>query len=199
MLRRTFLYGGFCATLALSAAPAQALTTSDASELVRRIVDRVLALVRDNDDNNSKVDKFRALMNETAAMPQIAQFAIGAPWREMNEAQQSDFKSAFNDYIAFTYVRRFRDYAGETVDIGRGIDAGRKGVLVESSVNRASGPPVNVGWLVSDRGGSPQLVDIVVEGVSLTLTQREEFASMMERNGGDIDKFISELRGRSGG
>ena len=77
-----------------------------------------------------------------------------------------------------TYSRRFDEYSGDDpgISLGRAIDAGNKGVLVESPIRQAQGAPIAVEWLISDRGGKPEIVDLIIEGVSMATTQREEIA-----------------------
>jgi ABC-type transport system involved in resistance to organic solvents, auxiliary component len=74
-------------------------------------------------------------------------------------------------------------------------DFGDKGVLV-SAVVRVEGYEGTVSeWLVSDRGGDgPKLIDITAEGISLLRTQRQEFAAMLDKRNGDVDRFIEDLK-----
>jgi phospholipid transport system substrate-binding protein len=184
--------------LALTAAGALggragALTKEDAAEYVREAIDEVLALVRSTDSAEAMAPKLRDLLEKRAALPQIAKFAAGRTWREMNESQRERFVDAFAAFVSSVYARRFQDYSGETVSVGEVVDAGRKGLLVTTRVSQMEGQPVVVEWLVSDRPGRVVIADIVIEGVSLLVTQREEIAAMLEKRGGDVDKLISDL------
>jgi phospholipid transport system substrate-binding protein len=114
----------------------------------------------------------------------------------MSPAQQQRFVDAFSNYVANAYAKRFSEYSGDPdIYIGKVIDAGKKGYLVESPIRQENGQPIDVEWLVSDRGGKVQVVDIIIEGVSLATTQREEIASMFQRRGQDVDALISGLAG----
>ena len=75
------------------------------------------------------------------------------------------------------------------------VDAGRKGILVRTPVQVPGGQPISVGWLVSDRGGRIEIVDIVIEGVSMVVTQREQIAAMFQSHARDVDALISGLAG----
>ena len=190
------LSGALVATLALPAGPALALAEDEAKAVVRRAVDEVLALVTAPGSDADKASKLRGVMEETAALPQIARFAAGRIWREMSEDQQARYVSAFAGYVSRIYARRFGEYSGETVTLGRAVDAGKKGILVQSSVSQPGGSqPVAVDWLVSDRGGSgARIVDIVIEGVSMATTQRDEIGALFDSRGSNVENLIEALR-----
>lgn len=176
-----------------SGMPALALSPADASAFVQATVDEVLALVKSGASTDEKAAKLRQIFDARAAMAQIAKFAAGRAWRDMSDDQQSRYSDAFAGFLSRVYARRFQEYSGEEVAVGPGADAGKKGVYVKSQVSQASGQPVQVDWLVTDRPGRTVIADIVIEGVSLVVTQREEIGAMLESRGGDFEKLIADL------
>jgi phospholipid transport system substrate-binding protein len=166
---------------------------------VRATIDQVLALVAEGGSTDSKAPALLAIMRSRAAMPQIARFAAGVVWRDMNEDQQKRFIDAFENFLAVVYARRFQEYSGgvvqgaDTYEIDGVADAGKKGLLVKSRIARPDGAPVQVDWLVTDKPGRVVIADIVIEGVSLLITQREEIGAMFESRGGDVEKLIAAL------
>ena len=115
----------------------------------------------------------------------------------MNQRQQREYTDAFATYVSVTYSRRFDEYSGDPdISIGKTIDAGRKGILVESPINVPNGEAIAVEWLVSDRGGRVEIVDLVIEGISMAATQREEINAMLDKRGGDVDALIAHLRSK---
>lgn len=196
MDRRSFILAAGAALGAGAAArPAAALSAEAARVHVREAVDAVLAIVRSDGGTAEKAERLRGLFDEFAAMPQIARFAAGPVWRDMSGAQQEAYTRAFAHYLSVVYARRFQEYSGETVDIEGVSDAGRRGMLVRSRVTQSGGDPVAVEWLISDRPGRTVIADIIIEGVSLLVTQREEMGAILESRGGDIDGLIEALRG----
>ncbi|MEO0993947.1 MAG: ABC transporter substrate-binding protein [Pseudomonadota bacterium] len=173
--------------------PAYALEADDARAHVERAVDAVLNLVRVPGDAASKADKLRQVLDQYAAMPQIARFAAGLAWRDMSDAQQAKYTDAFEHFLSTVYARRFSDYAGQDVIVGGVSDSGRRGLTVSSTVTQTGGQPILVDWLVTDRPGRIVIADIVIEGVSLLITQREEIAGMLSARGGDVDRLIADL------
>lgn len=201
--RRRLLHGaalGLFAATAAALAPrgAWALTTEEAGAFVEETIEEVAALLEAPGDSASKAAKLRAIMEKRAAMPEIARFVAGTAWRGMSEDQQARFVDAFTGFISSIYAGRFDEYAGEASQdnpfrLGRVTDAGRKGMLVRTSINRVGSEPVNVDWLVTDRPGRVVIADIVIEGVSLLVTQREEIGAMLEARQGNVDKLIEHL------
>ena len=177
-----------------AAAPARALGGDEAESFVRETVDEVLALVRQPGSADSKADELRTILERRAAMPQIARAAAGPIWRDMSAAEQDRYTDAFILYISKIYARRFSEYSGEQVEVGRARDQGNRGVLVTTTVRGGGGQPVAVEWLVTDRPGRTVVADIVIEGVSLVITQRDEISGIYASRGRDAGKLIEFLQ-----
>lgn len=180
--------------------PVQSAYAQDAEaskSYVKEVADRMVALIKAPTTEQQKRVEFKEMMNDTAAMGLIAKYVAGRPWKEMSDAQRDTYRKAFEDYLARTYVSRFNDYQGETLDVVRATDQGKKGIFVMTQVARPGAEPIDVEWRVSDRTGELKVIDIYVEGVSMLITQRDEFASMIDQKRGDIDAFIAELKARA--
>lgn len=199
--RRGFLAGA-AAVLAgvawLRPGPAAALSREEAAEFVQATINEVAALLDADTDSAQKATRLQQIMEARGAMPEIARFVAGPVWRSMSEAQQSRFVEVFTGYVSGVYARRFEEYSDkankdELFRLGAVTDAGRKGMLVRTDVIRAGEPPVAVDWLVTDRPGRTVIADIVIEGISLLVTQREEIGSMLEARGGDVDRLLDDL------
>ena len=192
--RRLILAALAAAALIPAAPPARALEPETAERFVANIVDELTTLVQSGSSPEAQADRFREIFVRDSALPQIKRFVMGVAWREMSEAQKARFEQAFLDYVARTYVRLLLDYEGQTLQVIGSRDFGEKGVLVFA---QARGPGVDgtvSEWLVSDRGGDgPKLIDITAEGVSLLRSQRQEFAAMLDKRNGDVDRFIADL------
>lgn len=198
--RRAFL--GAMAALSLAVAlplaslaptPARALDAAGATAHVRGTIDEVLALLKSPGAATDKADAFQAILEKRAALPQIARFAAGTLWREMSDAQQSAYTTAFKHYVSAVYASRFQEYSGQKVDLGSASDRGKRGIEIASTVTGGGQAPVKVDWLVSDRPGRTVIADITIEGVSLLITQREEIAGIHAKQG-SIDGLIDFLK-----
>ena len=195
--RRTLLAGGVAgaalATL-VGTTPAWALTAQQATSHVEATIGELVALLRQPGSAATRAPELRRIIETRGNLPQIAQFSAGRVWREMNAEQQQRFVDAFANYVAVTYSRRFEEYAGNPdIFMGQTIDVGQKGFLVETPIRQAQGEPVSVEWLVSDRGGKVEVNDLIIEGVSMATTQREEIAAKFQSRGGDVEALITDL------
>lgn len=97
------------------------------------------------------------------------------------------------------YSDRFSLYHGETwkvadAKVENDTDSYVSGLIIKPN---PSAPPVKVDWRVRNKGGKQQVIDVIVEGVSMTVTQRSEFAAVIQKNGGDFDAFIKTLQERT--
>jgi phospholipid transport system substrate-binding protein len=194
--RRTILAAGIAgaALATVGVAPALALTSEQAKAHVQATIGELMALLREPGDAASRAPELRRIMETRGNLPQIARFSAGRVWREMTAEQQQRFVDAFSGYVAATYSRRFNEYAGDPdIYVGRAIDAGKKGFLVESPIRQQQGAPIAIEWLVSDRGGKIEILDLIIEGVSMATTQREEIAAKFQSRGQDVEALITDL------
>jgi len=126
--------------------------------------------------------------------PGIARFVLGRYWRKASEEEQQEFVKLFEDYVVFVYTARFANFGGETIKI-RGSRSDGDGVIVSTDViSPGSASPLRIDWrLVTDNSGY-KINDVIVEGVSMMVTQRSEFASVVQRNGGQLRGLIDLMR-----
>ena len=196
--RRHFLALGAAVAATAGSSVSYALSPEEARAHVQATLDEILSLLREPGSGESRAPKLQAIMERRANMPLLAKFSAGRNWREMSSGDQRDFVSAFSRYISVTYARRFDEYSGDPkILIGKTIDAGRKGILVESPIEVPDREPVAVEWLVSDRGGRIEIVDLIIEGISMAASQREEINAMLEKRNGDVKALIAHLRAPS--
>jgi phospholipid transport system substrate-binding protein len=143
----------------------------------------------------AKKAEFRDLLNDSFDMNTIARFSLGTYWRSATPAQQKEYMKLFNDMIVKVYARRFSDYKGQKFEV-RSTRAEGKDFMVTSFIVPVDTPPVQVDWRVRNKNGAFKVVDIMVEGVSMAQTQRADFASVIQRGGGNIDVLLQHLRGQ---
>ncbi|MEM6662471.1 MAG: ABC transporter substrate-binding protein [Pseudomonadota bacterium] len=192
--RRGVLAGAAAIVAVGSGGIAHAISEDVAKAHIQQTVNDLLALLRMTGDAGQMATTLRGIMESRSNLPLLAKYCAGRNWRDMNDDQRSRYTEAFTHYISVTYARRFAEYSGEPkIEVGKAIDAGRKGMLVQSPLTLPDGRIIMVEWLVSDRSGTVEVVDIVLEGVSLAATQREEIGAMFDRRNGDADALIQHL------
>ncbi len=137
--------------------------------------------------------RFRAILVRTFEVPLIARFTLGRFWRRISEKQRKEYVGLFEDFIVKAYARRFRDYNGETFTVGKVRQINKSDALVQSELALKDGRKIAVYWRV--RGKSDfKIIDIIVEGVSMVITQRDEFSAIIGRNDGKVEALLSALR-----
>ncbi|WP_027135499.1 MlaC/ttg2D family ABC transporter substrate-binding protein [Geminicoccus roseus] len=150
----------------------------------------VAALDATRDDPAARRDRFAELMRSDVDMPKIAALVLGRAWRSADPDQRARFTEVFEQHLIGTYSRRFDSYAGERLEVAGQKPAGDD-VLVASRVSAQGGQPIEVVWRVRDEGDRWQIIDASVEGVSMVLTWRNEFAAVIEQDG--LDGLIDRL------
>lgn len=139
--------------------------------------------------------KFREIFNQAFDLRRISTFVLGPYWRRATETQRQQFLKLFEDYIVQAYSARFGEYSGETFKITGERPEGADATLVTSQILRpGNAPPVHVDWRVAKTDKGFKITDVVVENVSMAITQRQEFASVIQRNGGQLQALLDLLR-----
>jgi phospholipid transport system substrate-binding protein len=192
--RRTIILTGL-ATAGASLFPgaAVALTTTQASALVVQVADEITRIINSGQSENAMIRDFERMMVRYGDMPTIAQSVLGPPARSASAGQISGFAEAFQGYMARKYGRRFREFVGGNVTVTGAQDTGRY-VEVLSTVTMPSQGPFEVRFRVWDRSGRPLFIDLLIEGVSLVISERAEIGSLLDRNGGSVDATTAALR-----
>ena len=148
-------------------------------------------------DKDKRRRRFREMMHEYFAFKGIAKWVLGRYWRRATEVERKEYLELFEQLMVAVYTERFERYSGETLSVERAEVRGGKDVLVHSRLLRPNGlKPIEVAWRVRADGHVYRVVDIMVEGLSMGLTQREEFASFIRQNNGRVQSLIIELRKR---
>jgi len=138
--------------------------------------------------------EMRRLLNEGFDIEFIGRFVLSRFWRSASDAERAEFRQLFEDYLIAAYGRRFGTYSGERFVIGQTFPQDDERAVVRSDVVRPSGDTMTVDWRVQRREGKWRVVDIMVEGVSMMVTQRSEFTALLQRENGSIAALNQRLR-----
>jgi phospholipid transport system substrate-binding protein len=194
MMRRTMLAASVLILGALGV-PAAVGAAPDPSAVITNLGNRALEVLGNkNTTPAERVARFQELFRQDFDVPGIARFVLGRYWKTATPEQQEEFVKLFEGYIALVYSNQLAAYMGETLKVtGSRVDG--DGAVVASEIIRPSGaPPVRVDWHLTDRNGSYKIRDVTVDGISMAVTQRSEFASVIQRSGGQVGGLIAQLR-----
>lgn len=170
-----------------------ALTAVGAERLVSGLVRELMSLINLGFPESRMFQEFEALLDRYADMPIIAQSVLGPAWRTASSMQRRNFTNVLGSYIARKYGRQFRDLIGVSIDV-TGARAIRNFFEVTSVIRMQGEAPYDLIWLVSEGSGQPRVFNIIVAGVNLRTTEAEEVGAILDRNRGNIDAMIDELR-----
>jgi phospholipid transport system substrate-binding protein len=194
MMRRSLVTILFIliATTTLAAPPP--VNPADAVAFMHQLWSRAAELLNNKTDPAMRQARFRQLFHEDFDGAGIAQFVLGRYWRSTSEQEQREFVKLFEDYVVFVYTARLANFGGETVKI-RGSRSDSDGVIVSADVTSpGSASGLRMDWRLVNDNGAYRINDVIVEGVSMTVTQRSEFASILQRNGGQVRGLIALMR-----
>jgi phospholipid transport system substrate-binding protein len=197
--RRTLLHGVqlALAALLLGGRGAQAAVSAEAAQaLIENVGVEVLAVLRDPAlDNPQKFNRLVALLDGPIDLEIIARLILGRHWRSASEAQQAVYLELFRAFALDNLASRLHVYDGQDFEIVGAQAVNERDAVVATRVTGGSRPPLKVDWRVRERDdGDLVAIDVIVEGVSLIVTQRSEFSAVIERRG--MDGLLAELRQR---
>jgi phospholipid transport system substrate-binding protein len=157
---------------------------------------QVLAALRDDAVGEAqrleRVDRITAGAFDLA---RTARIALGRHWQSATPAEREEFAELFKAYVLASYGRRFRGFADRTLRV-EGHVAAAGGDMVVASLVEGGATPVRLDWRLTPDGAGWRILDLVVEGVSLLVTFRNEFAAVIERSGGRVAGLLVDLRAR---
>jgi phospholipid transport system substrate-binding protein len=201
--RRALLAWIMTAALAAATAaglPATALGSekNEAAEaFVQKLTDAAIRELTDSSQGRElREQRFQELFNESFDMEAIGRFVLGRYWRSASEAERAAFLNTYDDVVARRFVPLFNEYSGESLRVERvsHSDSTPELYIVHSRLLRPDAEGVRIDWKLLDREGHFKVVDLVVEGVSMAISQRSEYAALIERAGGHVGALTDQLQ-----
>jgi phospholipid transport system substrate-binding protein len=175
---------------------ARADQAADATAFVRTFGDRTVELVTTPADAaQARVEGLRRLVLDGLEIEAISRFVLGRGWSDASETDRTEYRRAYEDYIVRTLSQRLTNYGGETLNVGAARPVAGGDLLVVSTITRPANPPIKIDWRVRPTAEGFRIVDLIVEGLSLVVTQRDEFATVLR--GGGLPALVKTLRQRS--
>ncbi len=170
-----------------------------ARNFIKAMTEDAISMLTVKDISRSeRAERFRTLMKKNFAMKGIAKFVLGRHWRKASDEQKEEYLRLFEDLMVVTYADRFEKYSGEKLLIKRAEVRGKKDAIVHTTMVKADNAtkPLKVAWRVRGKGGTFTVIDVIVEGISMIMTQKSEFASFLKQNGGELKALLAELKKR---
>ena len=192
--RRSVMASGLAALgLAALPGPASALTEARARTLINQVVRDINRVIASGQPLSRMIADFERIFSRYGDVPIIARSTLGADANRISGAQMRAYTEAFRGYIARKYGKRFNEFAGGEIEVKQ-VREVKSWHEVRSMVYLRGQSPFEVSFLVSDRSGQDRFFDMVIEGISLRLSERTEIGVMLDRRNGDINALINDLK-----
>ena len=178
-----------------------AAAANEHEDFVQNLGQEALTTLDQDVSQDKLAGEMRDWLNTYFDTDTIARFTLGRYWRQATDEQKEEYTTLFNELIVTTYSRRLQEYSGEDFKVSGHTSMNDRDTLVHSKIIPADnkGPSTQVDWRVRKIDGKKKIIDVVVEGVSMSVTQRKEFASVIQKNGGKIDALLKSLREKTQG
>ena len=189
-------FPGVCQAQPTAGSGAEAALATPQGKFIQALGDRAIAILADKSLNAERRNgKFRDMMHDSFDLATIGRFVIGRNWQAATPEQQKEYMHLFEELVVKTYSDRFALYTGENFHVKAVTPEGDRDFIVNSEILHPDGsPPSTVDWRLRQKEGKMGIIDVVVEGVSMSVTQRQEYASVIERSGGNIDGLLDVMR-----
>ena len=179
------------APLGLSPVGAAYAQAGDAAFL-QSLGNRLTAIVNSTGSTAKKRAQVLPILTHDVDVDAIGRFCLGRFWRVATPAQQEQYLTLFHQVLVNSITGKLGDYRGVSISVGQATSENGDG-LVPTVIDRPGQASVNVQWKISNASGAPKVVDIVAEGVSLSINERDDYASYLAHHGNSVQALIDAL------
>ncbi|MCE2579091.1 ABC transporter substrate-binding protein [Komagataeibacter sp. FNDCR1] len=179
-------------TLSVTATVHAVDSGAQARTFVHDFGNKLVAIVNNDISLSQKKQQIEPLLDQNVDVDAIGRYCIGRYWRIATPEQQTHYLQLFHQVLVNAITDKIGDYRGVSFTVGQTAPSGED-IAVSTVINRPGQPPANTEWVISSSSGTPKVVDVVGEGASLRLTQRQDYSSYIARNGGNVDALLHAL------
>jgi phospholipid transport system substrate-binding protein len=180
-----------------AAAAADPKAAPDPRAFVEQLGAQVLEIIKSPTSQTERQQKFEELFSRQFDVQTIGRFVVGRYWNRTPPDEQKQYLDTFRKYVAAIYGQQFSHYQGEGFKTTGARPVSDDETAVKAEIARQGNPPVAVEFRVKGKPGTFQIVDVAVEGVSLIITKRDEFSSVLAQEGvkGVMARMQTALKG----
>ena len=187
-----FILCAFISSSAFAAAP------EEAGKFIEDLGSKHLNVLTDPTQNFAKRSAtFRAILKNNFDFAAMAKSALGSYWNDASDAEKKEYVKVLEDYITKIYTIRFSEYTHTDFKVS-GTRQEDDRLIVTTMVRSEKNPePIRIDWRVREDGNSFKIQDVVIEGISMIVSQRSEFNSVIQQNGGTVSGLIKILKDKT--
>ena len=171
------------------------LASKEPTTLITEIVNEASMILSSNDPVESKIIKLNNIAETNVDIEGIGMYTLGKYRKNLNESQKIKYKKLFNSYFLKSFSSRLVDYSDPKISIVSKKKINEKYTIVNTVLEATSkNPEIKIDWRIYTKNPERPLIrDLIVEGLSLARTQKEEFKSILQNNNEDIDYLFKSL------
>ena len=165
------------------------------SEFIQLTVNRASKALNNSHSKETKIEKLKVIAKETVDIRGIGFYTLGSHRKNLSEAQKKEYNNLFKSYFLKSFASRLSDYTDPKINVISQEKLNEKYTIVSSIlVATEKTPEVKIQWRVYTKNPDRLLIrDLIIEGLSLARTQKEEFNSVIQSNDGDINALFLNL------
>ena len=170
--------------------------SSDPKQFIQEVVDEAKQILVDTNSKEYKTEKLSEMALQTVDIKGVGYYSLGNYRKKLNEEQMKEYLVLFEKYFLKSFTSRLTDYSDPKIDVISTEVLNPKYTIVKSVLLATDKKPeVKIEWRVYTKNPDKPLIrDLIIEGLSLARTQKEEFASVIESNNGDVTKLFDTLK-----
>lgn len=166
-----------------------------AKAFIRMTADRMIEIIDSTDDLSDRRSQLQTVVDESVDTEQIARFCLGHHWRMATPAQRQQFVRLFHQVLLDGVTGQISSDRGVRIDLGDAAVRGQT-TIVHSTVYRPNQAPVDADWVVAGTKAGLRIQDVVVEGVSMRLTRRNDYDSYLDSHRGSVNALLAAMQNR---
>ena len=162
---------------------------------VQSTVNRASQILSEDTSKNEKIDKLKVIAKETVDIRGIGFYTLGKYRKTLNDIQKDKYSELFYEYFLKSFSSRLSEYSNPKIDVQSQEKLNENYTIVSSIlVATETRPEVKIQWRIYTKNSErPMIRDLIIEGLSLARTQKEEFASIIQSNDGNINALFASL------
>ena len=163
---------------------------------VQSTVNRASEALNNNSSKEEKIERLKEIASETVDINGIGYYTLGAYRKNINEDQKKEYSNLFEQYFLKSFASRLAEYSNPEIEVLSKKKLNENYTMVSSIlVGTEQRPEVKIDWRIYTKNPEiPLIRDLIIEGLSLVRTQKEEFSSIIQSNDGDINALFSTLK-----
>mgnify|MGYP001457438120 CR=1 FL=1 len=162
---------------------------------VQSTVNRASAILSKNISKEEKINGLKIIAKETVDIRGVGYYSLGSNRKILNDNQKQKYFDLFENYFLKSFSSRLSEYTNPKIEVQNKKVINKNYTIVNSVlVSTQDRPEVKIDWRIYTKNPNDPLIrDLIIEGLSLARTQKEEFASILNSNGGDINALFKTL------